>query len=182
MFATNLIIDSSIFCVWGLLSFVDIVVVYLCEPIFKLGGKVLRIHLRENVKPTPRVVVLGSSFAGLAVRSALGPSFEVVLVDRKVSPSCSLDGMFPFELHRSILTTSYLKAYFEYTPGILRCLVDPAHARNLCCPIPAPSNGQVLTGEVVGLSAHSALVKVDGKDTQELSFDYCVVALGSAYR
>ena len=84
MFATKLFVDSSIFLAWGLLSFVDVVIVYLYEPIFKLGGRVLRLHLRGNMKHTPRVAVLGSSFAGLSVRSALGPSFEVVLVDRKV--------------------------------------------------------------------------------------------------
>ena len=84
MLATKLLVDSSIFCAWGLLSFVDVVIVYLCEPFFKLGGKVLRLHSRK-IERTPRVVILGSSFAGLSVRSALGPSFEVVLVDRKVS-------------------------------------------------------------------------------------------------
>ena len=35
------VVESSTFLVWGLLSLVDICMVYLCEPLFNIGIKVL---------------------------------------------------------------------------------------------------------------------------------------------
>lgn len=74
--------------------------------------------------------------------------------------------------------------YFEYTPGILRCLVDPSHAPRLCCRLPTPANGKVVVGEVVALTSKAAQVRLAGAkvETEEIPFDFCVVALGSIYR
>lgn len=52
-----------------------------------------------------RVVIVGGGFAGRSARRALRGDFEVVLIDAK--------------------------GYFEYTPSMLRCLVEPRHCRKV---------------------------------------------------
>lgn len=52
-----------------------------------------------------RVVIVGGGFAGRRARRALLGKFEVVLIDAK--------------------------GYFEYTPSVLRCLVEPQHCKRV---------------------------------------------------
>ena len=52
-----------------------------------------------------KIVVIGGGFAGSYIARELQKDFNVVLIDRK--------------------------DYFEFTPGILRCLVEPEHLKNI---------------------------------------------------
>lgn len=56
----------------------------------------------------PRVVIIGGSFAGNRVRALLPSSWEVLVVDAR--------------------------PYWEFTPGMLRCWVEPGVAGNLVRP------------------------------------------------
>jgi NADPH-dependent 2,4-dienoyl-CoA reductase/sulfur reductase-like enzyme len=63
--------------------------------------------------PPARVVVVGASFAGLALTRQLlasGAPCDVTVVEPK--------------------------DYFEYTPGVLRCFVAPEKAEGLLVPLP----------------------------------------------
>ncbi len=51
--------------------------------------------------PRPRVVVVGGQFAGRRVKTLLQGACDVVLIDAL--------------------------GYIEYTPAVLRCLVEPTH-------------------------------------------------------
>lgn len=52
-----------------------------------------------------RVLIVGGGFAGRTARRLLLQDFDVALVDAK--------------------------GYFEYVPAVLRCFVEPSHARNI---------------------------------------------------
>lgn len=56
----------------------------------------------------PRVVIIGGSFAGNRVRALLPSPWEVLVVDAR--------------------------PYWEFTPGMLRCWVEPGVAENLVRP------------------------------------------------
>ena len=77
-------VNSSIFIVRGILAAIDVLIVYLFEPLISVGDKIVGAVLSRDSLSKPHVVILGSSFAGLAVRSALGSRFKITLVDRKV--------------------------------------------------------------------------------------------------
>ena len=53
----------------------------------------------RRLEHKPSVVIVGASFAGLWAQRALSSRFDVTLID--------------------------LKDYFEYTPGVLRLVVEP---------------------------------------------------------
>ena len=74
-----------------------------------------------------RVVIVGGGFAGRTARRLLQRDFEVVLLDGK--------------------------GYFEYTPSILRCLVEPSHAKKVI--LAQPDGTRVATA-----------VSIDGQSTQ----------------
>jgi len=81
------------------------------------------------------------------------------------------------------------KEFFEYTPGILRCYVKPAHFDSLSFtlqPIIERSMGvKFIWGEVMELDGVNNLAKVKpiyGQTTQEqfdtIYFDYCIICAG----
>ena len=74
-----------------------------------------RLLLCNDEKPKV-VVIVGASFGGLAAQRELSGrrDVKVRLID--------------------------FKNYFEYTPGALRCFVDPSYLKELTCPLPQTRN------------------------------------------
>ena len=62
--------------------------------------------MSRKLEAKPRVVIVGSSFAGLSCARSLRTDFNVTLVD--------------------------MRDYFEYSPGILRLFVNPEYLAQLC--------------------------------------------------
>ena len=102
------------------------------------------------------VVVVGASFGGLAVQRELARrrDVRVTLID--------------------------FKEFFEYTPGVLRCYVEPSWLRQLTCALPSTDNTLVV-GEVVSVSAEAVLVRDAAGDERSIGFDFLVLAVGSTY-
>jgi hypothetical protein len=106
-----------------------------------------------------KVLVIGGQFSGLFSASDLKKHFHVTIVDAK--------------------------EFFEYTPGVLRCFVKPAHFDSLSFtlqPVIERSMGvKFIWGEVKELDGanKTATIKTmfsDNKDT--ISWDYCMICAG----
>ena len=123
----------------------------------------------RSIRPTRKkhVVIVGGSFAGLVAQRELaehGDLFDVTVVDTK--------------------------EYFEYTPGALRCFVEPSHFAALSRPIPRASNA-FKRGRVVAVRDGRVEVELPGAATggglprqgvvEEIDFDFLVFATGSTY-
>ncbi|MBS3099273.1 FAD-dependent oxidoreductase [Candidatus Pacearchaeota archaeon] len=98
-----------------------------------------------------KIIILGGGFAGSHVAKRLDKYFSVTLIDTK--------------------------NYFEFTPGVLRTIVEPSHIKKI----------QVLHNHYLKW-ARIIIGKVDGirKDfvsigKQKIEFDYLVIASGSNY-
>jgi len=143
--------EASIFLVWLLLVSVDAPLTLLLKLWRRLTGLT-----RSNVHKKD-VVIVGASFGGLAVKRELAGrrDLDVTLVD--------------------------FKDYFEYTPGILRCFIDPDYLGQLTCPLPRCGN-RLAIGEVFGVSPTAVSIRRPDDTTYELSFDYLVLACGSTYQ
>ena len=113
------------------------------------------------------VIIVGGSFAGLVAQRELAVHddlFDVTVVDTK--------------------------EFFEYTPGALRCFVEPSHFANLARPIPRASNA-FKRGRVVAVRDGRVEVELPGAATggglprqgmvEEIDFDFLVFATGSTY-
>jgi len=72
------------------------------------------------------------------------------------------------------------KNYFEYTPGVLRCLVEPSWLKELSCPLPQSRN-ELITATMTGASGDAVLVKDSKGAESKVPFDYLVLAVGSTY-
>ncbi|KAI8084038.1 uncharacterized protein B0P05DRAFT_535957 [Gilbertella persicaria] len=114
-----------------------------------------------NVSPTiirnyqVRVTIIGGGFTGFTVASILDqmPRFYVTLIDTKDS--------------------------FEYTPGIVKKIVNPEQTSSLRVRHDAyVKNGRVIIGYAEDLSNQGKSISVNG---EVINFDYLVVATGSAY-
>ena len=97
-----------------------------------------------------KIVVIGGGFAGSYIARELQKDFNVVLIDRK--------------------------DYFEFTPGILRCLVEPEHLKNIQVMHKDYFKGQVIVGDVT--KVFPDYVVVDG---EKIYYDYLVICSGSRY-
>lgn len=98
-----------------------------------------------------KVVVIGGGFAGAATARKLEKDFEVTLIDTK--------------------------DYFEFTPSVLRTIVEPAHIRRI----------QVLHRHYLKSSKiiRGAVTKINNNyvkaGSKKIRFDYLVIASGSSY-
>ncbi|KAI8370073.1 hypothetical protein EDC96DRAFT_606765 [Choanephora cucurbitarum] len=102
-----------------------------------------------------RVVIVGGGFTGFTVASILDqmPRFYVTLIDTKDS--------------------------FEYTPGIVKKIVNPEQSSSLRVRHDAyVKNGRVIIGYAEHLSNKGKTISVNNEIVE---FDYLVVATGSAY-
>ncbi len=100
-----------------------------------------------------KVVIIGGGFAGLFLAESLNKDFNVILIDSK-----------PF---------------FEFTPGILRTIVEPKHADKIQVMYKKIlKNTEFILDSVK--SVNDKKVKLENSD--ELSYDYLVICSGSGYR
>lgn len=104
------------------------------------------------------VLIVGGGFSGIAASRKLAEVFkEVILID--------------------------YKKYFEYTPGILRKIVDPKPIESITIPFKDmnfPHNVRYIQGEVSTLTKSSATIT--RKNTViRIDFDYALVCSGSDY-
>ena len=144
-------IDVTILALWCVLNALD--------GVLQLGA-LLWSPVAALMRPSKRkkeVVIVGASFGGLAVQRELAgrDDLSITLVD--------------------------FKDYFEYTPGVLRCFIDPSYLRHLSCALPKRWNALV-TGEVTGVSATAVTIRQADGSSYEHSFDYLVLACGSTYQ
>ena len=98
-----------------------------------------------------KVVVIGGGFAGSYIARKLQGKFDLTLIDNK--------------------------DYFEFTPSILRTIVEPRHA----CKIQVLhkyylSKANIVRGEVTKFNDKAAYI---GK--RRLEYDYLVICSGSKY-
>ncbi len=99
-----------------------------------------------------KVVIVGGGFAGSYSAKKLEKEFDVILIDTK--------------------------SFFEFTPGVLRTIVNPEHARKIQIHHKDYlRNARIIVGEVK--EAGKNFVKVNGK---KVKFDYLIVASGSRYK
>jgi len=106
-----------------------------------------------------KVLVIGGSFAGLCVARDLKSEFMVTIVDAK--------------------------EFFEYTPGILRAYVKPAHFDALSFtlqPVVEDRMGcKLIWGEVKELDGAERTAKIKtiyGAECETICFDYCLICAG----
>jgi len=138
---------------------------YACYIVFgvfwKLGLLVLNLFAwiyAELFYPIPpfedrkKVVIIGGGFAGSAVAKSLEPFFHVILIDTK--------------------------DYFEFTPSVLRTIVEPTHIKMI----------QVIHNHYLRHATvlQKEVLKIDQEnkvnlDDRQISFDYLVISSGSTY-
>ena len=109
----------------------------------------------------PRVLIIGASFAGRRCKKVLSadPTLSVTLIDAI--------------------------SWAEYTPSILRCLVDSSCIDSFLIPHAGPGFLHGLVEEVVPNDDGSGgIVKVRSSDgvIDEMPFDYLIMATGSLYK
>lgn len=98
-----------------------------------------------------KVVVIGGGFAGSQIAKKLQKKFEVTLIDAK--------------------------EYFEFTPGILRTLVEPEHAKKVqILHKDYLRNCRIILGKVKSIKDN--FVFVNG---EKIFFDYLAICAGSGY-
>ena len=150
------IIEFCIFITWLCLEIANVVlhVLFFFGRVFKQCAEALS----PTRKDSKHVVIVGASFGGLTAQRELSglSGVKVTLVD--------------------------FKKYFEYTPGVLRCFVEPSWLKQLTCPLPS-TNNELVTAAMVGTAFPSEAVMVrDSNGTEsELPFDYLILATGSTY-
>lgn len=98
-----------------------------------------------------KLVIIGGGFAGSLIAKKLEKHFGVTLIDTK--------------------------NYFEFTPGVLRTIVDPSHVRKMqILHTHYLHRTKIVVGEVTEVTNRFAKVK-----NKKIPFDYLVVASGSKY-
>src|SRR3989338_1455974 len=97
-----------------------------------------------------KVVVIGGGFAGSLIARKLQKDFEVTLIDTK--------------------------PYFEFTPGILRTIVEPEHYKSIQVGHKDYLKAKIIVGHVKKIEED--FVHVDGK---KLPYDYLAICSGSRY-
>ncbi len=98
-----------------------------------------------------KVVVVGGGFAGSQIAKELENNFDVILIDTK--------------------------DYFEFTPGILRTIVEPTHIKKIqVLHTHYLKKAKVIVGEVGEIA--EKYVKVKNK---KINFDYLAICSGSRY-
>lgn len=150
-----ILIEGTIWILRATLNYIDVILVVL----MKLYSSII---VRDTKRPSQKrkVAIVGGSFAGLTVERALSrhsDEFEVTLID--------------------------YKTFFEYTPGILRCFVEPSHFKALSCPLAVAGNKtKLVQGKVVGVDVSTPnQASLTLQDGAKIQCDYLVLACGSSY-
>src|SRR3989338_6321881 len=101
--------------------------------------------------PNEKVVVIGGGFAGSYICHRLQNDYEVTLIDNK--------------------------DYFEFTPGILRSIVEPSHLKHLQIPHKKYlKKARVLMADVTEISEKEVIL-----NSARMPFDYLFICSGSGY-
>ncbi len=101
------------------------------------------------------VIILGGGFAGALASKKLEDKFHVTLIDTK--------------------------DYFEFTPSVLRTLVEPHHIRKIqVLHSHYLRHTHIMQGEVRTIRKNQVIVH-SWKGLKKVSFDYLIVATGSRY-
>ncbi|KAI8352895.1 hypothetical protein BD560DRAFT_357841 [Blakeslea trispora] len=114
-----------------------------------------QVHLKHVQDHQVRVAIIGGGFTGFTVASILDqmPRFYVTLIDTKDS--------------------------FEYTPGIVKKIVNPEQSSSLRVRHDAyVKNGRVIIGYAESISNKGRTISVNN---EPIDFDYLVIATGSSY-
>ncbi len=103
-----------------------------------------------------KVVVIGGGFAGALAAKKLQNRFNVTLID--------------------------MKNYFEFTPGILRTIVEPEHAKKIeVIHKDYLGKAEIIVGEVTEVSGKSVTVKTKTGKKKNVGFNYLLISSGSGY-
>ena len=162
-------IGASIRLLWLLLMLVNgLLHVVVVQPYNLLSRATALLRswtaVAEPSTKKPEVVIVGASFGGLACERHLSGRADInmTLVD--------------------------LKDFFEYTPGILRCFVEPAYLSELTCSLACRPSARtsVVCAELCSVADDHVVVRDnaigDGPHaTRKIPFDYLVLATGSTY-
>ena len=122
------IVEFFIFFAWVCLELTNLIL----HVFFGISALVKALHSALTCsfadEEPKHVVIVGASFGGLAVQRELSGlrGLKVTLVD--------------------------FKDYFEYTPGALRCLVEPSWLKELTKPLPC-TNNELLTAAMTGATS-----------------------------
>lgn len=101
-----------------------------------------------------KVIIIGGGFAGSQVAMKLENYFDTILIDNK--------------------------DYFEYTPGILRIIVEPEKTKRLQIPHNKYlKKARLIKGEVAEVGKN--YIKLT-KNKKKINFDYLVISSGSSYK
>lgn len=144
-------VELVICVVWAVLEVLNVI---LLVPQFLLD--LAYAAMTRSEERQKRVVIVGASFGGLAAQRELSgrSDLKVSLID--------------------------YKSYFEYTPGILRCFVQPTFLKQLTCPLPASRN-ELIRGAMTGATQKAVTLRDEQGAEQHVPFDYLVLAVGSTY-
>ncbi|KYR02147.1 putative apoptosis inducing factor [Tieghemostelium lacteum] len=135
---------------------------YLCLVAFSLFGLLLgvikvknnftsKIFNRTPVEERKKVVIIGGGFSGSIIAQQLENDFQVTLVDTK--------------------------DFFEFTPSILRTIVDPQHIRRIqVLHSHYLKHTNVVQKEVTGVYPRDITT-----DDKTIPYDYLVINSGSSY-
>lgn len=152
--ARAVLVNWTILLLWLLLLVVD-----GCLRLARwMTGFVRWTHRADGARKT--VVIVGGGLGGLKVQRVLARhkhTLDVIVIEPK--------------------------EYFEYIPGVLRCLVKPSHFGEISCAIPTSPN-RAVRGEAVSLDVANSLITVQGPrdaGTTVLQYDFAVLACGSSY-
>jgi len=96
-----------------------------------------------------KLVIIGGGFAGSQITKNLENKFRTILIDNK--------------------------DYFEYTPGILRTIVEPSHKNKLQA-FHKDYLTNFIKAEVTEVAKNYIIA-----DNKKIAFDYLVIATGSTY-
>src|SRR3989344_6506176 len=98
-----------------------------------------------------KLVILGGGFAGAKIAKALENKFETTLIDRK--------------------------DYFEFTPSILRAIINPHHLKKIqILHTHYLNKTRIITDCVTEISLNKVKTK-----NHTFNFDYLIIASGSSY-
>jgi len=103
------------------------------------------------------VLVVGGGFAGLEIVMRLAGEFDVTLVDSK--------------------------SYFEYTPGVLRCMMQPEHLQRITrvyVDLATRYNFHFIQGYVEDMTESSATIRSQDSLLQ-VDFQFAAICCGSGY-
>lgn len=113
--------------------------------------KINLINKTRRIIQMKKVVVIGGGFAGSYIAHRLQNDYDVTLIDNK--------------------------DYFEFTPGILRAIVEPGHLKKLQVPHKEYlKKARVLMADVTEISEKEVILK-----SAKIPFDYLFICSGCSY-